>query len=58
MKIPWTEEEEEMVLRHDIPDSQLSMIIGHSVAAIQIRRSRLKRGLVGQHGQDKGNGEE
>lgn len=42
-KIPWTAEQDAAVLRHDIPDSQLSRQIGHSLAAIQIRRSRLKK---------------
>lgn len=42
-KIPWTAEQDAVVLRHDIPDSQLSQQIGHSLAAIQIRRSRLKK---------------
>lgn len=42
-KVPWTEEQDAVVLRHDIPDSQLSQQIGHSVAAIHIRRSRLKK---------------
>ena len=41
----WTSEQDEKVLKHDIPDSELSAIIHHSVKAIQIRRSRLKNEL-------------
>lgn len=40
---PWTTEEEERVLKHDIPDSELSKQIERSVLAIQIRRSRLRK---------------
>lgn len=39
----WTQDQDEKVLKHDIPDSELSAIIHHSVKAIQIRRSRLKK---------------
>ena len=39
----WTEEDDKSVLSHDITDTELSKIIGHSVRAIQIRRSRLKK---------------
>lgn len=38
----WTSEEDERVLKHDIPDSELSKQISRSVAAIQIRRNRLR----------------
>ncbi len=41
----WTSKQDEKVLKHDIPDSELSAIIHHSVKAIQIRRSRLKKAL-------------
>lgn len=41
----WTAEQDEKVLEHSITDSELSKIIGHSVRAIQHRRSRLKRQL-------------
>lgn len=41
-KIKWTPEQEELVLKHEITDTQLSNLIGHSVKAIQVRRSRLK----------------
>lgn len=41
----WTSEQDEKVLKHNIPDSELSAIIHHSVKAIQIRWSRLKKAL-------------
>lgn len=41
----WTSEQDKKVLKHDISDSELSAIIHHSVKAIQIRRSRLKKAL-------------
>lgn len=44
----FTSEQDEKILRHDIPDSELSAIIHHSVKAIQIRRSRLKKALKNQ----------
>lgn len=34
----WTGEEEQMVIKHDIPDVQLSNLIGRSVKSIQVRR--------------------
>ena len=37
----WTIEEDQMVLEHKIPDSELSKRIHHSVKAIHVRRSRL-----------------
>lgn len=39
----WTESEDELILDHSIPDSELSKIIFRSVGAIQSRRSKLKR---------------
>lgn len=44
----WFDWQDEMVLRHEMTDHELSREIGHSVMAIQIRRSRLKkkRGMV------------
>lgn len=39
----WTSKQDELVLKHTFPDSELSAKIGHSVEAIQIRRSRLKK---------------
>lgn len=37
----WTSEEDERVLKHEIPDSKLSKQIERSVGSIHIRRSRL-----------------
>ena len=42
----YTEEDDKLILAHEIPDRQLSEIIRHSVQSIQIRRSRLKGGIV------------
>ena len=39
----WTYEQDKMVLEHKITDTELSVIIGHSVNAIQKRRCRLKK---------------
>ena len=39
----WTAEQDALVLEHSISDSELSALIGHSVNAIQVRRSRLKK---------------
>ena len=39
----FTEEEDNAILRHSIPDRDLSNLIDHSVESIQIRRSRLKK---------------
>ena len=41
----WTSKQDEKVLKHDIPDSELSAIIHHSVRAIQSRRYVLKKKL-------------
>lgn len=38
----WTFEQDKMVLEHSKSDSEISMIIQHSVKAIQNRRHRLK----------------
>lgn len=45
-KVNWTVQHEKMVLEHEIPDSELSKKIGHSVQAIQTRRSRLTKKLA------------
>lgn len=42
-KREWTDEEDVMVLEHDITDTELSKILERSVAAIQTRRCILKR---------------
>ncbi len=39
----WTYEQDKMVLVHMIPDTELSVIIGHSVGAIQQRQCILKK---------------
>lgn len=39
---PWTEEDDNKVLAHNIPDPKLSDMIQRSVGAIQTRRSFLK----------------
>lgn len=41
---PYTVDEIEMILRHDIPDSELSSRIGRSVRAIQAKRHNLRKG--------------
>lgn len=41
----WTDWEDDLVLKHEKTDHELSQIIGHSVKAIQIRRSRLKKNV-------------
>lgn len=47
----WTTEEEERVLKHDIPDSELSKQIERSLWAIQKRRNKLrKKSQQGQGG--------
>ena len=38
----WTPEQDKMILEHDLTDTELSAIVGHSVSAIQARRHRLK----------------
>lgn len=39
----WTESEDELVVRHDIKDTELSVLLKRSVQSIQIRRCRLKK---------------
>lgn len=39
---PWTSKEEQLVLEHTIPDSELSPLIQRSVAAIQKNDTNLK----------------
>lgn len=36
---PWTEEEIDIVMRHEVPDCMISETIGRSMGAIQIRRT-------------------
>lgn len=40
--VRYTSEEDELVLRHDIPDRDLAQLINRSVASIQNRRWKLK----------------
>lgn len=40
---PWTAKEEQLVLEHTIPDSELSPLIQRSVSAIQNKRHKLKK---------------
>ena len=42
-KTRYTDGECEMILKHDIPDTELSKIIHRSVMSIQIKRSRLRK---------------
>ena len=42
----WTHEEDNLVLKHEISDTELAKQIGRSVQAIQIRRSRLNSNQV------------
>lgn len=39
----WSSSDDELVLAHSMPDTALSAIVGHSVAAIQSRRCLLKK---------------
>ena len=41
-KKPWTEEEIQRVLAHDVTDNQLAEELGRSVKSIQHKRARLK----------------
>lgn len=41
----WTESEDQLVLKHLIPDIELSEKIGRSVSAIQNRRVKLKKSI-------------
>ena len=45
-KRTWDTFEDEIILKHELSDTQLSEILHRSVRAIQIRRSRLKNNLV------------
>lgn len=40
----WTDEEVQLVLRHEITDTELSKKIGRSVMAIQVKRIIVKKG--------------
>lgn len=40
-KVPWSKDEEEVILRHMVSDTELSEILKRSVKSIQIKRARL-----------------
>lgn len=40
---PWSDDEDRVVLAHDVPDSELSERIGRSMKAISNRRWRLRK---------------
>lgn len=40
---PYDADEDEMILKHEIPDRELSVMLERSVLAIQIHRTRLKK---------------
>jgi hypothetical protein len=42
----WLRQEVEMILAHKIKDVTLSILLGRSVQAIQVRRSKIKSGLI------------
>lgn len=39
---PWNETEEKLIMRHEVPDRELSELLGRSVGSIQHKRARLK----------------
>ena len=39
---PWTEQEVEMILKHELSDRELSKELRRSVQAIQVKRCKLK----------------
>jgi hypothetical protein len=42
-KRPWTDKEDDLVIEHRMPDSELVWIINRSLQAIQTRRVRLRK---------------
>ena len=42
----WTPEKDDLILAQQRSDRELSELIGHGVRAIQVRRSKLKRGII------------
>lgn len=42
----WTDEEDRLVISHEIADVDLSVLIKRSVQAIQVRRNRIKLEVV------------
>ena len=41
--LKWSKEEDNLVIKHNIPDRELSKILGRSMKAINVRRAKLKR---------------
>lgn len=48
--IPFTEQEVELIMKHDRPDSQLAEEIGRSVQSIQCMRCRKKKEYASKEG--------
>mgnify|MGYP000851478532 FL=1 len=42
----WTPEKDDLILAQQRSDKELSELIGHGIRAIQVRRSKLKRGII------------
>lgn len=42
----WTPEKDDLILAQQRSDKELSELIGHGIRAIQVRRSKLKRGIM------------
>lgn len=40
---PWEKWQDDIVLKHELTDHQISTLVGHSVCAVQHRRHRLKK---------------
>ena len=40
----WTENEIDIVMKHEIPDREISKLLGRSVTAIQLMRCKEKKG--------------
>lgn len=47
----WTDDENELILAHEMPDSELSTMIQRSVGAIQVQRCKLKKLMEGEEKQ-------
>lgn len=45
----WSREERDLLLIHDIPDRELSKLLGRSMFAIQIQRHKLKNSTKGKN---------
>lgn len=42
-RMPWSAEDEEIIIEHVAPDRELAKTLGRSVRAIQVRRAQIKR---------------